>query len=489
MARRALVIGISKYKPPQVVLKGVARDTEAIGKVLQSDKAGFTDAVTILPDEKATLSAVRTALAQLLGKSKKSDEVLLFMAGHGVRIKGKGYFCTIDTVVNDPVRTGLPLSELRGLFDACKSQRVVLFLDFCYSGAVTARSPNASIAVPRELTLVQGKGRVIICACSDTEQANESRNGHGWFTKSILDGLKGQAKNPQGDVTIGSLFDHTVHQVQVLGESFGKKQTPRLSGDIEGKFSIVHYAKSRQRAEPEAKTQSEKATPPAAKPTVVAKTPRALPVVVKWIPISKAWSLLEGLMVKTFSVTEPDGERIELVARGVDPSVSAKLRTLRAQHFSQVRFVYGGMGCNAQLVKAVPNTSGGVEEWSISLLRRPSPQNEFGTTGVSADQIAEMKARKILLGQEIPTEVGFLVSAFSGRDDYVCPLGTLKAFKPPVKDIARVQLECVFLLCTSGAVEHVLDLGFQVNDRSVKVRFKGQRRGQVIQFTGTYRRK
>ncbi|MFN8613120.1 MAG: caspase family protein [Vulcanimicrobiota bacterium] len=482
MARKALVIGIGKYPPPQRQLKAVARDVKAIGELLESDRAGFTNGVRFLTDTDATLQVVRAELIRLLAKARKSDEILLFMAGHGKRAGRDAYFCPVDVQFRNLPKTALPLAEVMTLFNQCKSEKMVFFLDFCYSGAILARATSTP-PVPRELSLVRGKGRVILCACSDTEVANESRNGHGWFTKSVLDGLKGKAKNAQGDVTPMSLFDHSVHQVESLASAWGEKQTPRFFGDIEGKFSIVHIAKANRMTRAPAK---------APMPEKLRKTPLPQSTVpktsdCKWHTASKSIAYLDGVLVKTVSVNEPDREKIELTLAASSAQVSAKLRTLRDQRYTQIRFAHGGIGGFVHLESAVPHTQKGLEQWVIRLTRRPANNIEYDFQGYSADKMAEMKARRVLLDQEVDT--GLVPYLQLARSSEPCPLSKLKFPKPTANELKVLLLECVFLLCSQGIVEHVLDLAFQPTEKGVKVRFKGQRKRCQIGFSGTYRKK
>src|SRR4051794_11443695 len=49
------------------------------------------------------------------------------------------YFVGHDTTAGDLKGTGVPLVEVRELFDQSRSRRAFLWLDFCHSGGITAR--------------------------------------------------------------------------------------------------------------------------------------------------------------------------------------------------------------------------------------------------------------------------------------------------------------------------------------------------------------
>src|SRR4051794_30303777 len=95
--------------------------------------------------------------------------------------------------------TGVPLSQIKNLFDASRSRRVFLWLDFCHSGGILVRGrkaamPDDRFIIKRTIEVVQGQGKVIVAACSPTQSAYENaRLGHGLFTEALLRGLRGDA--------------------------------------------------------------------------------------------------------------------------------------------------------------------------------------------------------------------------------------------------------------------------------------------------------
>lgn len=81
--KRALIVGINKYKLPNANLRGCVRDAYMIANMLQ--RHDF-DRITVLTDEEATQSNIMDELEYLLGVSRKGDDAYYYQSGHGTQI-------------------------------------------------------------------------------------------------------------------------------------------------------------------------------------------------------------------------------------------------------------------------------------------------------------------------------------------------------------------------------------------------------------------
>ena len=138
--QRALIIGISDYPAPIAKLPAVAADVREMAKLLRSKDGAFRPAgVTVLIDRQATRQAIRDALAEAFGKSAPDETLFVYLAGHG-GVEGDGYYYIAhDTNAGRMPATGVPLAEIRSLFDKTASSRAFLWLDFCHSGGILSR--------------------------------------------------------------------------------------------------------------------------------------------------------------------------------------------------------------------------------------------------------------------------------------------------------------------------------------------------------------
>ncbi len=86
MAKKALLIGINRYKIPGADLRGCVNDVKGIRSVL-TKYFGFTGKdISILTDYAATTKAMRDAIARLVKGARKGDILLFHYSGHGSNV-------------------------------------------------------------------------------------------------------------------------------------------------------------------------------------------------------------------------------------------------------------------------------------------------------------------------------------------------------------------------------------------------------------------
>src|SRR5206468_2242106 len=208
--RWAVIVGAGRYDnraiPP---LRFAAADAEAMYKTLV-EVAGFKRENVILMTErterKPTLRNLRQVLGTFLARApKKEDTVVIFFAGHGApEVDPRGaerdglakYLVPVDADPDDLYATALPMEEIRTIFERIEAERVVVFLDTCYSGAAGGRTFAAKgvrAGAVDELfldRLGRAKGRAIITASRPSEVSLElAELGHGIFTYYLTRGL------------------------------------------------------------------------------------------------------------------------------------------------------------------------------------------------------------------------------------------------------------------------------------------------------------
>src|SRR5262249_30446500 len=152
--RWAVVIGIGNYEHPGIPrLKYSVPDAEAVYRTLIGPAGLKKDNVLLLTDRtdrKPTLKNIKYALGTFLSRvAKKDDTVLIFFAGHGAPetdprgLERDGlakYLIPSDADPDDLFSTALPMDDLQAIFGRIESERVVAFIDACYSGAAGGRT-------------------------------------------------------------------------------------------------------------------------------------------------------------------------------------------------------------------------------------------------------------------------------------------------------------------------------------------------------------
>jgi uncharacterized caspase-like protein len=255
----ALVVGVSKYKYHDGVLKNLAyaaADARAVRDFLVlPEGGGFAPGdIVYLEDERATTEAVRAALTLFLPKATADDLIFIFVAGHGGAdpyAQQNLYFLLHDTKLSDMPSTGLPMEELQDVLDRqVRARRVVVFVDTCHSAGLGGEKPTATRSLENNLiNLYAAKlhtetGRAVITSSDVNELSNESPawgGGHGVFTWAVLEGLRGGADSDADRlVTAGELFDFVSARVREQTRlSQNPRALPGLNADLP--LAFVNY--------------------------------------------------------------------------------------------------------------------------------------------------------------------------------------------------------------------------------------------------------
>jgi len=241
--RLALIIANSEFDDPKLSrLVTPSRDAEALAKVLSDPNIGGFK-VTLLLDETETI--VRRKIARLYHRRKRGDLLLLYYSGHGIKdeYSGELYLATKDTEMDIASATALSAAFVRGQIDKSDSQRKVVVLDCCHSGAFAeAKAALGSSAGAQEVLAGNGYGRVILTASNALEFAWQGDQLLGEaetsvFTHFLVKGLRTGAADRDGDgqISLDELYEY-VHE-QVIANS---KQTPQKSVlKVEGRVIIA----------------------------------------------------------------------------------------------------------------------------------------------------------------------------------------------------------------------------------------------------------
>ena len=258
-------IGISDYKNDDYNLRYAAKDAKDLAKLFS--KSGTFNKIhkVILADSAATRLNI-LALKDKLNQTKVDDQVVLFIAGHGLLNEDYDYyFATHDIDFENPSRRGITYTELEGLLDGIPARNKLLLMDTCNSGEVDksslAETTNEQLAsnvtfravgtrglklkedievaesglglensfeLMKELfaDLRRGSGAMVISSASGVEFALESAQWeNGVFTYAVLNGLKNKTadQDNNGAVTVSELRDYVAEEVKKLTNG---RQTP-----------------------------------------------------------------------------------------------------------------------------------------------------------------------------------------------------------------------------------------------------------------------
>jgi hypothetical protein len=252
----AVVIGVGRYESPSIPsLRYSVADAEAMYAVLLGSGGFKKENVVLLTDRserKPTLRNIKYALGTFLARAAaRDDTVVVYFAGHGApEVDPRGverdglakYLIPSDADPEDLFSTALPMDDLQTIFARIEAERVVVFLDACYSGAAggrtfAARRTRAGAVDDLFLErLTRSKGRAIVTAARPAEVSVELPElGHGIFTYYLTEGLRGAGDlNRDGIVSLQELYEYVEQQVVRKSRAVGGNQHPMMKGELEG---------------------------------------------------------------------------------------------------------------------------------------------------------------------------------------------------------------------------------------------------------------
>ena len=227
-----LAVGMNDYRDPAVQpLSYSVADAESIVQLFEARTSKFyqVDKPTILLNEQVTPAKWRETFTQLrerLSDAQPDDLLVIFLAGHGfVDPISSGYYFAGYNITREDYQRGIfassiAWSDFQLLADIpC---RKLAMLDTCHSGAIQPlRSRNLKAAVR---TFHQDLILTLTASAGHEKSEEKAEWAHGAFTKTLLEGLEGQADaSADGLVSLEELADHVKRHVPQLT---GGRQNP-----------------------------------------------------------------------------------------------------------------------------------------------------------------------------------------------------------------------------------------------------------------------
>ena len=240
-----VAVGVNQFDRAQtklVNLRFAANDAVALADSFEknADISFKHTNITVLSDEselKPTRQNILQAM-QIFNNAKANDTVVLFLDSHGFSdARGNFYFVPADGNQIDihdiewkhnlsgssPSLIGW--DEIANAFRKAAGRRILL-IDTCQAGGRSAEpSFNSGALIKRSAA---SHFPLLLASEGEENSWEYDKGGHGRFTYTVLDGLKGPADSNQDQiVTVNEIYRHIVALINTLGDP-EKKQTPRL---------------------------------------------------------------------------------------------------------------------------------------------------------------------------------------------------------------------------------------------------------------------
>jgi hypothetical protein len=265
MAKRALLVGINRYKVPGADLRGCVNDVRNMQGLLTRVYGFKPDDVTTLLDHAATTRAMRTGISQLIASGRKGDVLLFHYSGHGSNVPDADgdeaderdeIVCPTDLDWKNPLGD----DWLRKTFNKLRAGvNLTVIMDCCHSGSITRqlRPPDAPrverfLPCPWDLVatesgrrlrgkptraLRRGKrpsrtnvtdvpiGELLITGCRDTQTSADAFIG-GSYNGALTWSLARAITESNGTLTYRQLHERSIKRLSQEGYS----QVPQLEG-------------------------------------------------------------------------------------------------------------------------------------------------------------------------------------------------------------------------------------------------------------------
>jgi hypothetical protein len=143
MAKRAVLIGVNRYRMPGADLRGCVNDVQNMQGLL-TQHFGFAPAdIETLTDDAATKKAIESSIRKVVAAGRRGDVLLVHFSGHGSNVPDDDgdeadgrdeILCPADLDWKDPLRD----DWLRKTFDTLRAGvSLTVITDCCHSGTMT----------------------------------------------------------------------------------------------------------------------------------------------------------------------------------------------------------------------------------------------------------------------------------------------------------------------------------------------------------------
>ncbi|MBN2105031.1 caspase family protein [bacterium] len=234
-----LTVGINAYQNSALNLNYAEPDAHAIHSYFETkaEKLFRSFHPLVCLNQQATRQGILSQFEMLESRSRPEDLVIVYLAGHGDALGEEWYFIPHDLVYpenGDQLRaTGLSASEISDIMTRIRAQKILMLVDACKSGQVLVafRGLTERKAL---LQLARSSGTYVVAATTSEQLATEFQElGHGVFTYTLLQGLKGEADGSpkDGRVTVEELSAYIKGTLPELTQKYrGQAQYPTSKG-------------------------------------------------------------------------------------------------------------------------------------------------------------------------------------------------------------------------------------------------------------------
>jgi formylglycine-generating enzyme required for sulfatase activity len=194
MTKLALLIGVSEYGAGFQPLPSAVEDVDALYRVLVDSERGEFLAPNIKVLKNPDRQEMENEIYWLFHDREADDLLLLYFSGHGIKDeRNKFYLGTRITEKNDRgslvPTSAVAATSLHDRIESSLSERQVIVLDACYSGAIAKGMTIKDDGRVNVEDYLGGKGRAILTSSSAIDYAFGSEAGLSIYTRYLVEGI------------------------------------------------------------------------------------------------------------------------------------------------------------------------------------------------------------------------------------------------------------------------------------------------------------
>ncbi len=219
MRKIALLIGVSEYESGLNPLPAAVKDVEAMQRVLANpEMGGFTEIAMLKNPQRQEME---DAIYELFSHGQKEDLLLFYFSGHGITDEsGRLYLSTrVTRKQNGKLVTpsAVAANFVHESINGSRSQRQVIVLDCCFSGAIAKGLTVKDDGTVDIRTQLGGKGRAILTSSSSTQRSFEQEGSElSIYTRYLVEGIEKGVADKDGDgwISVDELHEYASSKVQ-----------------------------------------------------------------------------------------------------------------------------------------------------------------------------------------------------------------------------------------------------------------------------------
>src|SRR5690606_10476517 len=197
---------------------------------LLRDRYGFTVQVLHDADDVSMLRALNELNAVL----KPEDNLLIYYAGHGMRLQAAsreaGYWLPVNAEAPPKDTFWVPNEQITAHLGRLPARRILVVADSCYSGLLSEDPGMVFLKDPGAVSLdyvkfkLPKRARLLISSGGDKPVLDAGGDGHSVFSRAFLDVLE----QNRGVLSTPSLFVQLRERVKVGAQRDGFSQVPEI---------------------------------------------------------------------------------------------------------------------------------------------------------------------------------------------------------------------------------------------------------------------